>query len=361
MTVGSNLPATSPPLPAIIWPEVTTEAPEPEKKKGLLNWLTNRSSKWISTSSSASSSTTAYVTSSTSANLIPSVQATAMSGNSSSHSYSSKAPVNMSVFPRTSVVVSHATTSIVADVRSVPTALPQSPSPPLPVAVLSNNSSRSITPMSERVSSPQRGNILPDTESSTRFHTPAKSTSHMARHQPHPYRSPNVGTELISVAFSRQDQQSYASSSNALESMSAPDEYPRGEQKSSNDVDSDDDISYDSSHQNESEDAESKQLKDMMSNRTSVDNTMIVDADFNGPSRIRFSTIGNREIEFEPQDHFQDTENISEYDEDETTSKTIIEDNNSTRSLHLEVNTSTAGDIIYELFNVEFSVQYLNI
>ena len=61
VTVGSNLPATSPPLPAIIWPEVATEAPEePEKKKGLLQWIATR--RWISSSSSSSSAAAPVVT-----------------------------------------------------------------------------------------------------------------------------------------------------------------------------------------------------------------------------------------------------------------------------------------------------------
>ena len=61
VTVGSNLPATSPPLPAIIWPEVATEAPEePEKKKGLLQWIATR--RWISSSSSSASAAAPVVT-----------------------------------------------------------------------------------------------------------------------------------------------------------------------------------------------------------------------------------------------------------------------------------------------------------
>lgn len=43
VSVGSSIPAKSPPLPANIWPEVTTEVEkEPRKKKGIMGWFSSR-------------------------------------------------------------------------------------------------------------------------------------------------------------------------------------------------------------------------------------------------------------------------------------------------------------------------------
>ncbi|RYH21171.1 hypothetical protein EON65_21320 [archaeon] len=68
-SIGSHVPLKSPPLPSNIWPEVTNEVTnQPEKKKGLMQWISGRS-KWMSslTSSSSTKENVAAVATSTSA------------------------------------------------------------------------------------------------------------------------------------------------------------------------------------------------------------------------------------------------------------------------------------------------------
>ena len=61
VSVGSSIPAKSPPLPSNIWPEVTTEVEkEPRKKKGIMGWF---SSRIIGSSTPATSSNSATLAS----------------------------------------------------------------------------------------------------------------------------------------------------------------------------------------------------------------------------------------------------------------------------------------------------------
>jgi hypothetical protein len=53
-SIGSSIPPRSPPLPSNIWPEVTNETNnQPEKKKGIMQWISGRS-KWMSSLTSNS-------------------------------------------------------------------------------------------------------------------------------------------------------------------------------------------------------------------------------------------------------------------------------------------------------------------
>ena len=52
-SIGSSIPPRSPPLPSNIWPEVTNETSnQPEKKKGIMQWISGRS-KWMSSLTSS--------------------------------------------------------------------------------------------------------------------------------------------------------------------------------------------------------------------------------------------------------------------------------------------------------------------